>query len=185
VALPRGERERERQAGPVGNQVDLGADAPTREAERMLLRLLRIPFLLAPAAERLARTDVLSMHHRSKAISPSVFSLSRSRSRSRSNRPSRRQQLKRSYIVCHGPYRSGRSRHWAPVASFHISPFTTCRWSRQRPPPRGFDRGMRSAISSHCASLSSCRRIAGPRHGDTHQANYLRSLSLQRPPDRT
>ncbi len=51
----------------------------------MIVGLLRIPFLRAPAAERLARTEVLSMHHRSKSISPSAFSLSRSRSRILSN----------------------------------------------------------------------------------------------------
>jgi hypothetical protein len=96
VALPLREHEGERQAGAVGYQVDLGADAATREAKRVVLRLVRTPFLLAPAAERLARTEVLSMHHRSKLMSPSTFNLSRSRSKSRLNKLSRRQRLKRS-----------------------------------------------------------------------------------------
>ena len=127
VPLPPGECEGERQACAIGHQVDLGADAPAREARRVVLRLLGIPLLRAPAAERLARTEVLSMHHRSRSIRPSAFSLSRSRSKSRSISPSRRHRLKRSQTVGHGPYRSGRSRHCAPAAGVHMSPFTTCR----------------------------------------------------------
>ena len=71
MTLSRGECEGERQASAVGHEVNLGAEAPAREAERMMLRLLGIPLLPAPAAERLARTEVLSMHHRSNSISPS------------------------------------------------------------------------------------------------------------------
>ena len=55
VLLSRGEREREWQASAIGQQVDLGADAAARKAERVVLRLLKIPFLPAPAAEGLAR----------------------------------------------------------------------------------------------------------------------------------
>ena len=36
----------------------------------MVLRLFRIPLLPAPAADRLARTEVLSIHHRSMSMSP-------------------------------------------------------------------------------------------------------------------
>lgn len=54
-------------------------------------------------------------------------------------------------------------------AELQISPFTACRWSRQRPPPRRPTRGTRSAINSHSASLSSCRRIASLPLGDLHQ----------------
>ncbi len=94
VPLSRGERQGERQARAIGHEVDLGAEAAPREAKGVMLRLLEIPFLPAPAAERLARTKVLSMHHRFRSIRPSAFSLSRSRSKSRSNSPSRRYRLK-------------------------------------------------------------------------------------------
>ncbi len=94
MSLSSGEREAKRQAGCIGHQVDLGADIPSREPKGMVVWLLRIPFLPAPPAERLARTEVLSMHQRSRSMSPSAFSLSRSRSKSRSNSPSRRYRLK-------------------------------------------------------------------------------------------
>jgi hypothetical protein len=42
----------------------------------------------------------------------------------------------RSCAVFHGPYRSGRSRHGAPVRSFHRIASISCRWLRHRPPRR-------------------------------------------------
>ena len=96
MPLPGRERKAERQAGAIAHQVDLAAEPASREAKRMVVRLLRILFLRAPAAERLARTEVLSMHHRSRSISPSAFSLSRSRSRILSNNPSWRHRVRRS-----------------------------------------------------------------------------------------
>ena len=54
-------------------------------------------------------------------------------------------------------------------AGLHISPFTTCQWSRQRSPSTPATRGIRPAINSHSASLSSCRRIASLPLGDLHQ----------------
>jgi hypothetical protein len=91
VALPRREREGERQASPICHEVDLVPDAPSRKAKGMVLRLPGVALLPAPAAERLARIEVLSMHQRSKSMSPSAFSLSRSRSKSRSRHCQRKQ----------------------------------------------------------------------------------------------
>jgi hypothetical protein len=65
MPLPGCAGEAEREAGSIAHQVDLGAEAAPREAKRVVVGLLWIPFLRAPAAERLARTEVLSMHHRS------------------------------------------------------------------------------------------------------------------------
>jgi hypothetical protein len=70
VPLPGSERKGLRQAGTVGHQVDLDAKAAAREAEGVVLRLFGISLLHAPAADRLARTEVLSMHHSSRSISP-------------------------------------------------------------------------------------------------------------------
>jgi hypothetical protein len=58
----------------------------------MVLWLLGIALLADPAAEQPARTEVLSMYHKSRSIRPSAFSFSRSRS----NKPSHRHRLKRS-----------------------------------------------------------------------------------------
>ncbi len=41
--------------------------------------------------------------------------------------PSAVHRRSRSWQVFHGPYRSGRSRHGAPVRSFHKIPLITCR----------------------------------------------------------
>ncbi len=55
------------------------------------------------------------------------------------------------------PYRSGRSCQWAPERSTHKTPFTNRRLSAAvRPGSRALP-GRRSAMRSHCASVSSYR----------------------------
>lgn len=60
-----------------------------------------------------------------------------------------------------GRYRSGRSRQEAPEQSFQNIPSITVRWSRYRP-PRPWE-GIRSSISAHRPSESSCRFATGTR----------------------
>jgi hypothetical protein len=55
---------------------------------------------------------------------------------------------KRVDTLCHGPYRSGRSRHGAPVPSRQRMPPTTSRWSLAGHP-----------VAAHWTSLSSSPRI--------------------------
>jgi hypothetical protein len=61
------------------------------------------------------------------------------------------------YTVSQGPYRSGRSRHGAPVRRTHKMPLSISRGSRRgRPVSAGFT-VTKGAISTHCSSDSSCR----------------------------
>lgn len=64
VGLARQQRSGERQATPIGQEVQLGAKAAFGAAQGMVRRLGRgPPFFRAPAAARLARIEVLSIHH--------------------------------------------------------------------------------------------------------------------------
>src|SRR5438067_7209432 len=76
----------------------------------------------------------------------------------RSHTPANRQRRKRVYTLSHGPYRSGKSRHGAPVRSFHKMPFTISRCDLFGRPVLGRSGGSSGASRSHSASVISCRR---------------------------
>src|SRR2546421_8835946 len=76
----------------------------------------------------------------------------------RSPPPATRQRRKRVYTLSHGPYRSGKSRHGAPVRSFHKMPFTISRCDLFGRPVLGRSGGSSGASRSHSASVISCRR---------------------------
>src|SRR5437763_8611905 len=76
----------------------------------------------------------------------------------RSHTPANRQRRKRVYTLSHGPYRSGKSRHGAPVRSFHKMPFTISRCDLFGRPVLGRSGGSSGASRSHSASVMSCRR---------------------------
>lgn len=61
------------------------------------------------------------------STSPTESSLTTTSSRIRAQLPSAAHNRSRSCAVFHGPYRSGRSRHGAPVRSFHKIALITCR----------------------------------------------------------
>jgi hypothetical protein len=65
--------------------------------------------------------------------------------------------LNRWSTVCHGPYRSGGSRHAAPVASRQEVALATVRSSRHRPPRPCRRGGKNSAGSPHSRSDGTCR----------------------------
>ena len=159
VSLSGGDFCGEGQASAVSNQVQLAAESASRAAQSVVFRLLFAPFLPPPAAARLARIDEPSTHQRSQSIFPSASSRIWSRSRIRSNRPSRCQRRKRSYTVCQGPYRSGRSRQGAPVRSTQRMALRIVRWSFHGQPRPPLLDGSRSQINCHCSSVSSYRRI--------------------------
>ena len=159
VSLSGGDFRGKGQTSAVSNQVQLAAESASRAAQSMVFGLFFAPFLPPPAAARLARIDEPSTHQRSQSIFPSVSSRIWSRSRIRSNRPSRRQRRKRSYTVCQGPYRSGRSRQGAPVRSTQRMAFRIVRWSFHGQPRCLLFDGSRSHSNSHCSSVSSYRRI--------------------------
>jgi hypothetical protein len=113
--------------------------------------------IFTPYAAREARTEDPSIHHKSQSIRPSRSSRICNASRMRSNTPSFRQRRKWWYTVCHGPKRSGRSRHGAPVRNTHINPFSITRTSRAGRPVRAVRRDKSGSTNAHCSSVSSCR----------------------------
>jgi hypothetical protein len=72
MALPGAQQRGQGNAVAVGHQVDFGREAAAAQAERVIGRFKRAPLLPAPAAERLARTWVLSTHHSSGSMRPSA-----------------------------------------------------------------------------------------------------------------
>ena len=159
VPLSSGDMGGQGQASAVSNQMQLAAESASRAAQSVVLGFLVAPFLPPPAAARLARMDEPSTHHRSQSIRPSMSRRIWSCSRIRSNNPSRCQRRKRSYTVCHGPYRSGRSRQGAPARSSQKMPLRMVRWLFHGQPRCFLLAGSKSPISSHCSSESSYRRI--------------------------
>lgn len=96
VSLPRCERNVKRETAPVGEQVELGAEAPAASAQRMVYRLFaRAPFFRAPAATRLARMLLPSTQKICQSIFPSSSSFICNLSSILSNTPEARQALKR------------------------------------------------------------------------------------------
>jgi hypothetical protein len=84
------------------------------------------PFLRAPAACWWARLIVESTET-VHPTAPTESSRTWSPSSRRAQVPSASQRANRSWTVCHGPKRSGRSRHGTPVRNRHNTPLTTCR----------------------------------------------------------
>lgn len=154
VALPGGQDAGDRLAAPLGAEVDFGGEAAAGAAEG----LLPAPFL-APAACWWARTVVPSTKCRLQSRSPAASPSACSAASTRPHTPARCQRRKREYTVCHGPYRSGKSRHGAPVVRCQRMALTTVRWSLAGRPVAGRCGGSNGRNRSHWASLSSCRRI--------------------------
>src|ERR671933_2123570 len=125
VALPRRAHYGQWLTAALRLEMDLGREAPLAAAERFGGRVP--PF--APAACWWARTTEPSTNCSSQSTRPAESSWRWSAANSRSHTPANRQRRKRVYTLCQGPYRSGRSRHGAPVPSRHRMPFTTDRWS--------------------------------------------------------
>jgi len=140
--------------------------ASSRTTERVVVGFIRwTPFFRAPLAERVARTLLPSIHHKSQSMRPTASRSSRRRLRIRTNVPSARHLVNRPCTPVNCPYRRGRSLHGAPVLRIHSMPLKYFRWSFQgRPRPPGF--GKRSSMRCHCASVSSCRPATAPRNGD-------------------
>jgi len=108
------------------------------------------PLFLPPLALWWTRIQVESIHRFS--ISASVYSAWNSFSSTLSSR----HLQKREYTVFHDPYRSGNSRHCAPLRTIHIIPFSIVRSSLlglPRCPSRL--RGRYSSTRAHCSSVNS------------------------------
>src|SRR6516162_1051033 len=104
----------------VAAEVDLGGEAAARAAERLVLNP---PF--SPAAQRCARTVVLSIICNASASPP----LSANASNTRSHTPERHQRRNCLCTEFQFPSTSGKSRHGAPVRLIQNTPSNTLRWS--------------------------------------------------------
>ena len=154
VALPRREHHGQWLAATLRLEVDLGREAPLAPAEG--LGFWVPPF--APAACWCARITVPSTNCTSQSTWPAASTSRWTAAKSRSHTPASRQRRNRVYTLCHGPYRSGRSRHGAPVPSRQRMPFTTGRCALLARPVRGCSGGSNGARRAHSSSVTSCRR---------------------------
>src|SRR5215210_6798000 len=124
VPLPRRQERGHRLTGPLGAEVEFRREAAPAAAKG----LIAAPFL-APAACWWARIVVLSRKCWRQSTSPRASASACNAAKTRSQRSACCQRRKREYTVCHGPYRSGRSRQGTPVASRQRMPLRMVRWS--------------------------------------------------------
>lgn len=112
VHLSVGDFNFQRQASTVSNQVKLAAESASRQAQSMVLRLIRVPmaaFFPAPAAARADRTDAPEIPiNLAVGIKSDVEGFSSIRSYT----PAFLHRAKWSYTACHGPNRSGMFRQF-------------------------------------------------------------------------
>src|SRR4051794_7544985 len=151
VALARGQHHRHRLAAALRAEVDLRREAAPAPAQR--LGRWVPPF--APAACWCARITVPSTKWTVQSTWPAASAWRWTAAKIPSQTPPRVQRRKRVYTVCHGPYRSGRARHGAPVASFQRMPSMIRRSSRRGLP--AFRGGSNGPSRAHSVSLNSCR----------------------------
>lgn len=123
----------ERPTVPVHQNVNFAGSSPSTDAEPLVVEGPLFSSLAgcfrAPTALRWALTWVLSRAAPSQSIFPSASAFSCRAARISAQTPLRDQRVKRSWQLCHGPYRSGMSRYGAPVFSRQMIPFRTGRWS--------------------------------------------------------
>jgi hypothetical protein len=146
-------------AAALGAEVDFRREAAAGTAER----LIAAPFL-APAACWWARTVVPSRKGTDQSTAPAASPSACTAASNRSQTPACCQRRKREDPVCQGPYRSGRSRHGTPVARRQRMALTIRRWLWPGRPVEGRWGGNSDANRSHCASVSSCRRLICQRY---------------------
>ena len=153
MLLTRSEQDRQRLALPVGLEVHLGRETALAAPQRF--RFWSPPF--APAACWCARITDPSTKWTLQSTSPAASACCWMAAKIRSQIPASRQRQNRLYTVDHGPYRSGRSRHGAPVRSLHRIPLMIRRWSTFGRPRSGFSAGSSGSSRSHSWSVSSPR----------------------------
>lgn len=144
--LAGGQLQLDRQAPRVDRDMQLAAEAAAGTAER-LLGLSAGRFFCAPAACAWARMIVESRTNASRSGSPvNVAAI-------RAHRPRFAQRLKRRNTLFHGPNRSGRSRHGAPVFAIQNTASKNNRLSAAFRPAAWPRPGRRPSINNHCSSV--------------------------------
>src|SRR5450759_2706886 len=147
--LARCQDELDRVAQGVDEDVDLGAESAPRTAQRLIVVY---PLFSAPAACWCARTTVLSMIIHSRSGSWSA-------SKTRFHTPFLAHRSNRFQTEPHGPNRSGRSRHGAPVLPIQRTALMKRRLSLAVTPGSPGWPGSMSLMRSQSSSLISWRRI--------------------------
>ncbi len=110
----------------------------------------------------LATTNVPSMKHSDKSISPRSSRSRASASKTLRSVPSRDHCWNRRWQVWYGGNLSGKSCQREPLLSIQSTPLMTSRVSRQgrpRPSSRRGGSGIRGPIIAHCSSVSSSPRL--------------------------
>ena len=153
MLLTRSEQDGQRLASAIGLEVHLGREAALAAPQRF--GFWSPPF--APAACWCARITLPSTKWTLQSTCPAASASCWMAAKIRSQMPASRQRQNRLYTVDHGPYRSGRSRHGAPVRSRHRMPLMICRWSLFVRPVSGFSGGRCGSSRSHSWSVSSPR----------------------------
>jgi hypothetical protein len=130
-----------------------------------------------------APVNEASMNASSSGNCPRACSSAASTRNTCSSFPSRTHCWKRRWQVWKGGYRSGSSRHCAPVPSTHSTPFNTARVScHGRPRPSLRRAGCRmGSNTAHCASLTSQRPRIRCR---SHQSYRLYACISQKPKEK-
>jgi hypothetical protein len=114
----------------------------------------------APAACCCARTTVPSTKCVVQSSRPARSAARCRMASTRAHTPAALQRRKRFQAVDHGPTRSGRSRHGAPVRSTDRIAPTTVGWSRDGRPVRGRCGGNSGPRAAHSTSVNSALRHA-------------------------
>ena len=153
VLLTRSEQDRQRLALAIGLEVHLGREATLAAPQR--LGFWVPPF--APAACWCARITDPSTKWTLQSTSPAASAWCWTAAKTRSQMPACCHRQNRLYTVDHGPYRSGRSRHGAPVRARHKIPLMIRQWSAFGRPRSGLSAGSNGSSRSHSWSVSSPR----------------------------
>ena len=163
--LPGRDHQRQWLLALLCGQMQLRGQPTPRPTDPVIIRLdvdptrrftLVSPFLRAPAACWCARATVESTLT-SQVINPSASAWACNRVRIRFQVPSRCQRRNNPYTVCHGPYRSGRSRHCTPVRTRNRIPLISCRFGCLGGRPDFFPLGNNGSSFAHCSFVRSPR----------------------------
>jgi hypothetical protein len=174
VPLAGKKNEADEVAQGVDERDDLGRQAATRFADRLILSP---PF--APVACRWTLTIVPSMRAYSKSGS------FESRLNNRSNTPFSANRRKRWKTEFHFPNISGRSRQGAPTRAIQSTPSKKSRLSAADRPGSPTLPGKSDAMRAHCSSLKTRRSMAssisGSRESELPCPDLTRGANVNRP----
>lgn len=127
VSLSGAEFRVQRATLAVADDVDFRRESPTRAAQRMVCRFVRILFFPPPPAQRCARTMLPSIDHRLWSNRSSALNRDFKRATAAASVPSEVHRLKGANTVSQGPSSLGRSRHGAPARKIQQMPSIAAR----------------------------------------------------------